>query len=87
MVNFGANMNWEKNGSRPYISESGLKNHLENQGYSAAKIRKAVDPSNGDGLIGGLLQANMIEPFEHGWIVIDETWASAMMMSKHGASQ
>jgi hypothetical protein len=80
-------MNWEKQGQRPYISESGLKDHLENQGYSAAKIRKAVDPSNGDGLIGSLLQANMIEPFEHGWIVIDDTWASAMMMSKNGTSQ
>jgi len=80
-------MNWEKQGSRPYISESGLKNHLENQGYSAAKIRKAVDPSNCDGLSGGWLQANMIEPFEHGWIVIDDEWASAMMMSKRGTSQ
>ena len=80
-------MNWDKSGERPYISQSGLKNHLENQGYSAAKIRKAVDPSNGDGLIGGLLQANMIEPFEHGWVVIDETWSSAMMMSKNGASR
>lgn len=77
-------MNWEKNGSRPYISQSGLKNHLQNQGYSASKIRKAVDPSNGDGLIGGLLQANMIKPFEHGWIIIDDTWASAMMIRKHG---
>ena len=80
-------MNWEKNGVRPYISESGLKNYLENQGYSAAKIRKAVDPSNGDGLIGSLLQANMIEPLEHGWIVIDDTWASSMMIRKKGESQ
>lgn len=80
-------MNWEKQGQRPYISESGLKNHLENQGYSAAKIRKAVDPSNGDGLIGGLLQANMIQPFDYGWIVIDDTWASAMMISKDGESR
>jgi hypothetical protein len=78
-------MNLEKHGERPYISESGLKNHLQNQGYSAAKIRKAVDPSNGDGLIGGLLQANMIEPFEHGWVVLDETWGSAMMVRKTGA--
>jgi hypothetical protein len=80
-------MNWEKNGARPYISESGLKNHLENQGYSAAKIRKAVDPSNGDGLIGGLLQANMIEPFEHGWVIVDENWSSAMLIRKDGGSQ
>jgi hypothetical protein len=80
-------MSLGKNGPRPYISESGLKNHLENQGYSAAKIRKAVDPSNGDGLVGGLLQANMIEPFEHGWIVIDDTWASAMMLSKDGEAR
>ena len=80
-------MNWEKDGARPYISESGLKNYLENQGYSAAKIRKAVDPSNGDGLIGALLQANMIKPFEHGWIVVDDTWASSMMIRKQGGSQ
>lgn len=78
-------MDAEKNGSRPYISQSGLKEYLQNQGYSAAKIRRAVDPANSDGLIGGLLQANMVQPFEHGWIIVDDTWASAMMMSKNGA--
>ena len=67
---------------RPYISESGLKAYLEKVGYSKIKIRKAVDPANGDGLIGSLIRANMISPFEHGWIVIDDTWASAMMMTK-----
>jgi hypothetical protein len=80
-------MDWEKNGSRPYISESGLKDHLEKQGYSATKIRKAVDAANGDGLVGGLLQANMIKPFENGWIVIDDAWASAMMIRKNGEPQ
>jgi hypothetical protein len=75
-------MNRRGNGSTPYLSESGLRHHLETQGYSAAKIRKALDPANGDGLIGGLLQAGMIERHEHGWIVIDDTWASAMMLRK-----
>lgn len=68
--------------ARPYVSESGLKNYLDEIGYSKSKIRKSVDPANGDGLIGSLLRANMIEPFEHGWIVIDDTWASAMMIAK-----
>lgn len=77
-------MIWEKNGSRPYLSKSGLSDYLEQQGYSASKIRKAIDPSNGDGLIGSLLQAGMIEPFEHGWVVVDDAWASAMMLRKNG---
>lgn len=80
-------MEWEKRGSRPYVSKSGLSDYLASQGYSAAKVRKAIDPSNGDGLIGSMLQAGMIEPFEHGWIVIDDTWASSMMLRKNGDSQ
>lgn len=80
-------MNWEKKGSKPYVSKSGLMSYLEGQGYSASKINKAVDPSNSDGLIGSLLQANMIEPFENGWIVINDTWASAMMIMKNGGAQ
>lgn len=79
-------MNWEKTGARPYVSKSGLVSYLEDQGYSAAKIRKALDESNADGLIGNLIQSNMIEPFAHGWIVTDGTWASSLMIQKHGAA-
>lgn len=79
---FGDDMQGQKNGPRPYLSESGLRHRLESQGYSPAKVRKALDPANGDGLIGGLLQAAMIERHEHGWVVIDDTWASAMLMRR-----
>lgn len=77
-------MDWEKKGMRPYISKSGLKEYLSTQGYSEAKIRRAIDPSNGDGVVGALLLAKAIAPFEHGWIVVDDAWASQMMMAKYG---
>lgn len=80
-------MNFKETGARPYISKSGLKSYLEGQGYSEAQIRKAVDPSNSDGMVGGLLLANIIKPFEHGWIIIDDALATAMMIRKNEGVQ
>lgn len=67
---------------KPYISESGLKSYLAKQGYSESKIRKSVDPSNADGLIGALLRSGFLERFENGWIVIDPVASSAWLMQK-----
>lgn len=69
-------------GMKPYVSESGMKDYLIKQGYSESRVRKALDPSNADGLIGALLRAGYIERFENGWIVVDPVASSAMMMQK-----
>jgi hypothetical protein len=36
-------------------------------------------------MIGALIQGEIIEALEHGWIVIDDANASAMMLTKGGA--
>jgi hypothetical protein len=37
-----------------------------------------------DKLIGSLILAEIITPHEHGWIIIDDIQASAMLMRKAG---
>jgi hypothetical protein len=42
-----------------------------------------INPSYNDKLIGALLQADMIQNTEHGWIMVDEVQASTMMLRKN----
>ncbi len=71
-------------GGAPYLTRSALKDKLAADGNAERTIRNMVNPSYNDKLIGALLQAAIIENTEHGWIVVDEVQASAMMMRKNG---
>lgn len=66
----------------PYISRSALKDMLARDGNAERTVRNMVNPSYPDKMIGALIQGGIIEALEHGWIVIDETNASAMMMTR-----
>ena len=69
----------------PYLSRSALKDKLTQDGNAERTVRNMINPSYNDKLIGALLQADMIQNTEHGWIMVDEVQASTMMMRKGGA--
>lgn len=73
----------EEREGAPYISRSALKDMLAKDGVAERTLRNMVNPSYNDKLIGALILGEIIEPFEHGWIVIDEVNSSAMMMAKN----
>ena len=66
----------------PYISRSALKDKLTADGRKPRTIENDLSAAYPDKLIGSLVLAEIISPFEHGWIVVDEVQASAMLMRK-----
>jgi phage/plasmid primase-like uncharacterized protein len=66
----------------PYISRSALRELLIGDGMSERTAKNKTEASRADGLIAPMLNAGTIEPFEHGWRVIDGVQASAMMLKK-----
>lgn len=72
----------ERSGS-PYISRSAMLQYfVEKIGISDASARQYIKPSLPGKPIADLLNAEIIEAFEHGWIVIDKNHSSAMMIRK-----
>jgi phage/plasmid primase-like uncharacterized protein len=67
----------------PYLSRSALKDKLTQDGNAERTVRNMINPSYNDKLIGALLQADMIQNTEHGWVMVDEVQASTMMMRKN----
>jgi phage/plasmid primase-like uncharacterized protein len=68
----------------PYVSRSGLMTYLvDNLDLTEASAKLYVKPSATGKLISELLIAEVIEPFEHGWSLVDQVHASAMMMRKN----
>ncbi len=72
----------ETRDNRPYVSKSALKNKLSEDGRSERTIKNDLNPSYNDKLIGFLIVNNYIRAYEHGWVVINETQSSAMMISR-----
>jgi hypothetical protein len=68
----------------PYLSRSALKDKLEAEGFSYRTVVNMCNPAYPNRLIGALLQAETISVFEHGWKMMHQTHASAMMMRKNG---
>lgn len=67
----------------PYISRSAMMDYfVQKMGVSEASAKQYMKPSVPGKPIADLLIAEIIEAFEHGWIVIDEAQASAMMIRK-----
>jgi hypothetical protein len=79
---WGASGCEERNGL-PYLSRSAMLNYLiEKLGLSEASAKQYIKPSMPGKPIADLLMAEIIEPFEHGWVVVNETQASSMMIRK-----
>lgn len=72
----------ERNGL-PYLSRSAMTDYLvKKMDVSEASAKQYIKPSALGKPIADLLIAEIIEAFEHGWIVIDEIQASSMLIRK-----
>lgn len=72
----------ERNG-RPYLSRSAMIEYLVHKlDISDASARQYIKPSAPGKPIADLLVADIIDPFEHGWVVINSVHASSMMIRK-----
>jgi phage/plasmid primase-like uncharacterized protein len=72
----------DRNG-KPYLSRSAMMDYLVTKmGISEASAKTYIKPSTKGKIIADLLMAEIIESFEHGWVVIDDTQASAMMIRR-----
>ena len=70
---------------KPYISRSALRELLVQDGISERTAKNKTEASRADGLIAPMLNAGTIEPFEHGWIFVQDAQISALIISKTGA--
>ena len=72
----------ERNGL-PYLSRSAMMEYLvQKMNVSESSAKVYIKPSATGKPISDMLVAEIIESFEHGWIVIDDTQASVMMIRK-----
>ena len=72
----------ERNGL-PYLSRSAMVDYLiKKMDVSETSAKQYIKPSMPGKPIADMLVAEIIEAFEHGWIVIDEAQASAMLIRK-----
>ena len=72
----------ERNGM-PYISRSAMLDYcIQKLDIKEASAKQYIKPSVPGKPIADLLTAEIIATFEHGWIVVDDNQASAMMIRK-----
>jgi phage/plasmid primase-like uncharacterized protein len=72
----------ERNGL-PYLSRSAMMDYLvQKMNVSEASAKVYIKPSAIGKPIADMLVAEIIEAFEHGWTVIDDTQASVMLIRK-----
>jgi hypothetical protein len=69
---------------QPYISRSALRELLTKDGLADRTVRNKMNPSR-DELIAQLINGSIIEPFENGWKIINQTIASVWLMSKNSS--
>lgn len=70
-----------RNGN-PYISRSAMRDFLIKNGATERTAKNKTEASREGSIIHKLISQESIEPFEHGWIVLDDAHASAMMLAR-----
>jgi phage/plasmid primase-like uncharacterized protein len=70
----------------PYISRSALREMLVRDGMAERTAKNKTEASRPEGIIAQLLNAGVLQTFEHGWIFINQVQISAMMMQKSEAN-
>lgn len=64
----------------PYVSRAALQRHLEtNMGMTAASAKQHCKPAHPSGVVGSLLQGEIIKPADHGWVISDPARISALI--------
>lgn len=67
----------------PYISRSAFMAKQDANGCSKRTSENALKPSTTNGFVNLMEGGDVIKPFEHGWIMIDQVNASALIMMKN----
>lgn len=76
----------ERNGI-PYVSRSAMSAYLiTNMGLSEASAKVYIKPSQAGKPIHDLLQAEIIKAHEHGWLMVNDVEASALLMRKNAGN-
>ena len=76
----------ERNGI-PYVSRSAMSAYLiANMGLSEASAKVYIKPSQAGKPIHDLLQAEIIKAHEHGWLMVNDVEASALLMRKNAGN-
>ena len=69
----------------PYISRSALMNYLTiNEGLTESTAKTYVKESKKGRMIYNLLTAQIIKPYEHGWLIISSDLASQLALRASG---
>jgi hypothetical protein len=73
----------EVRNGQPYLSRSAMIDYLiQKMDVSEASAKVYIKPSAIGKPIADMLVAEIIEAFEHGWLVVDDAQASAMLIRK-----
>lgn len=67
----------------PYISRSAFLAKLDADGWAKRTAENALKPSTTNGFVNLMEGGDVIKPFEHGWIMIDQVNSSALIMMKN----
>jgi phage/plasmid primase-like uncharacterized protein/KaiC/GvpD/RAD55 family RecA-like ATPase len=67
----------------PYISRSALRDLLVKDGMAERTAKNKTEASRPEGIIAPLLNAGVLESFEHGWVFKNEAQVSAMLMQRN----
>ncbi len=67
---------------QPYISRSAFMDKLYSDGWAKRTAENTLKPSTINGFVNLMEAGEVIEPFEHGWIMIDQVNASALIMMR-----
>jgi hypothetical protein len=70
----------EMRNNNPYLSRSALIDVIVGDGNSQRTAENKVAPGRKDGLIMPMLNAGVMKPYEHGWIFVNPTQTTAMVM-------
>ena len=67
----------------PYLSRSAFTEYLEMQGHTEGTIKNYMKPSYDRGPIAMLQEGKVIRNHQSGWIILDQVWASAMVVTRN----
>jgi putative DNA primase/helicase len=66
----------------PYLTRAAFAAYLEMQGHSEGTIKNYLKPSYDNGPVSMLQEGQIIRNHQNGWIILDQVWASALLMTR-----
>lgn len=66
----------------PYLSAAALEHWLSNRGGIKPRQLAGQMDGAGKGIVGSLITAEVIQPYDHGFVIIDKAMASSLLISR-----